>query len=136
MCDLAGVRARFPFLNDELAEFSARLPETLLMEGGRLRQFYKNVMRGFLPEAIIDKQKHGFGLPYMAFMNSHAPLRAMVCDGLSDLKSRRYFRREFLERLVSSAHHGRLSRHETVAWDLLVLELWMRSRSNAAVFHV
>ena len=60
MCELAGVRTRFPFLHDDLAEFSARLPETLLMEGGKLRQFYKDAMRGFLPDAIIDSIKQGF----------------------------------------------------------------------------
>jgi asparagine synthase (glutamine-hydrolysing) len=129
MCELAGVRTRFPFLHDDLAEFSARLPETLLMEGGKLRQFYKDAMRGFLPDAIIDKQKHGFGLPYTAFMNSHTPLRDLVCDSLTSLKRRGYFRAKFLDELTERARGGNLSGHETVAWDLVVLELWLASRT-------
>lgn len=128
MCELAGVRTRFPFLHDDLAEFSARLPETLLMEGGNLRQFYKDAMSGFLPDAIINKQKHGFGLPYTAFMNSHAPLRDLVCDSLTNLKGRKYFRAAFLDDLITRARDGNLSGHETVAWDLIVLELWLQSR--------
>lgn len=128
MCELAGVRTRFPFLNDDLAEFSASLPETLLMEGGKLRQFYKDSMRGFLPDAIIDKKKHGFGLPYTAFMNTHAPLRDVVCDSLANLKRRGYFRAKFLDDLTDRARIGNLSGHETVAWDLVVLDLWLESR--------
>jgi len=129
MCELAGVRTRFPFLNDDLAEFSARLPEKLLMEGGKLRRFYKDAMRGFLPDAIIDKQKHGFGLPYTAFMNSHPPLRELVCDSLTGLKRRGYFRTQFIDALIDRARVGQLSGHETVAWDLVVLDLWLEARS-------
>lgn len=129
MCELAGVRARFPLLNDDLAEFSASLPENLLMEGGTLRHFYKHAMRGFLPNAIIDKQKHGFGLPYLSFMNSHAPLRELTCDSLTNLKRRRYFRPEFLEGLIDRARRGALSSGETAAWDLVVLDLWLESRA-------
>lgn len=128
MCELAGVRTRFPFLQDELAEFSARLPEALLIERGELRKFYKDAMRGLLPEAIIKKQKQGFGLPYLAFMNSHQPLRTLVCDTLTTLKSRGYFRTDFLDGLIGHFRHGNLSQHVGVAWDLLVLGLWFESR--------
>jgi asparagine synthase (glutamine-hydrolysing) len=128
MAELAGVRARFPFLNDDLAEFSASLPEALLMAGGKLRHFYKQAMRGFLPDAIIDKQKHGFGLPYLAFMNSHPPLRELVCDSPTALKGWQYFRADFLDDLTRRAGTGRLAGHETVAWDLVVLALWLESR--------
>jgi asparagine synthase (glutamine-hydrolysing) len=128
MCELAGVRVRFPFLNDDLAELSAQLPETLLMEGGKLRQFYKDAMRGFLPEAVITKQKHGFGLPYTAYMNSHAPLRELICDCLEGLKREGYFRPEFLDQLKDRANTGTLSGHETIAWDLAVIGLWLNAR--------
>jgi asparagine synthase (glutamine-hydrolysing) len=125
MCELAGVRARFPFLDDDLAEFSAHLPEILLIEGGKLRAFYKEAMRNFLPDAILSKKKHGFGLPYATFMNTHAPLRELICDSLARLRGRRYFRPEFLDDLTDSARKGDLSRHWVVAWDLVALELWL-----------
>jgi asparagine synthase (glutamine-hydrolysing) len=128
MCELAGVRTRFPFLNDDLAEFSASLPETLLMEGGKLRQFYKDAMRGFLPDAIIAKQKHGFGLPSMVFMNSHPPLRDLVCDSLTNLKGCGYFLPQFLDDMTARARGGTLSGHENAAWDLVVLDRWLESR--------
>jgi asparagine synthase (glutamine-hydrolysing) len=128
MCELSGLRPRFPFLNDDLAEFSARLPESLLLQGGKLRQFYKQAMRNFLPDAIIEKQKHGFGLPYLLFMNSHAPLRDLACDSLTGLKTRGYFRKHFLDDLISRARLGSLTAHDTVAWDLVGLELWFESR--------
>ena len=127
MCELAGLRARFPFLHDDLVEFSARLPEDLLMQGGNLRQFYKNAMLGFLPIEIINKRKQGFGLPYLAFMNTYSPLRELICESLTGLKRRGFFRVDFLDNLVARARSANLSGHETVAWDLVVLELWLAS---------
>lgn len=129
MCELAGVRTRFPFLHDELAEFSARLPETLLIEGGELRRFYKRAMGDFLPKEIIAKKKHGFGLPYVTFMNTYMPMRELICDSLAKLKKRAYFQPAFLDGLIDRARAGILSGHEIVAWDLLVLELWLDSRT-------
>lgn len=128
MCELAGVRTRFPFLDDDLVEFSASLPETLLMENGKLRQFYKDAMSDFLPGEIINKTKHGFGLPYLSFMNSYAPLRDLVCDSLTNLKRHAYFRAQFLDALIASARQGQLSGHQIVAWDLVVMDLWLESR--------
>jgi asparagine synthase (glutamine-hydrolysing) len=98
------------------------------MEAGKLRQFYKDSMRGFLPDAIIDKKKHGFGLPYTAFMNSHVPLREVICDSLTNLKKTRYFNEKFLDELTDRVRHGRISGHETAAWDLVVLDRWLESR--------
>jgi asparagine synthase (glutamine-hydrolysing) len=109
-------------------EFSASLPETVLMEGGKLRHFYKLAMRGFLPDAIINKQKHGFGLPYLEFMNTHARLRELICDSLAALKNWRYFRADFLDDLSRWARSGQLSGHQAVTWDLVMLHLWLESR--------
>jgi asparagine synthase (glutamine-hydrolysing) len=129
MCELAGVRTRFPLLHDELAEFSARLPEDLLMEGGALRHFYKEAMKGFLPDKIINKTKHGFGMPYLDFMNSHGPLRTMVCDSLASLKKRGYFRAGYLDGLIDRARSGSLADQDSVAWDFVMLGLWLDSRA-------
>ena len=131
MCKVAGVRVRFPFLDEELIEFSASLPEALLIQGGRLRGFYKDAMRDMLPQEILKKKKHGFGLPYLEFMNANPQLRDLVCDTLGALKKRNYFREDFLEGLIAKARAEQISAHETVAWDLLVLELWLRDRGYA-----
>jgi asparagine synthase (glutamine-hydrolysing) len=131
MCELAEVRTRFPFLNEELAEFSAGLPENVLLEEGRLREFYKQAMRGFLPRAVIHKRKHGFGLPYLTLMNSHKPLGDLVCDSLNGLKTRGYFRNDFINDLIDRARRGCLSTYDTAAWDLVGLELWFEARENS-----
>ena len=48
-CELAGVRVKYPFLDDEVANFTANIPSRLFNQGGELRAFYKRVFSGFLP---------------------------------------------------------------------------------------
>ena len=51
-------------LDDALLEFSCRLPVEYKLRGLKLRWFFKEALRGFLPDEIITKKKHGFGLPF------------------------------------------------------------------------
>ncbi len=130
MCELAGVRVRYPFLDDDLVAFSARVPPDLLLEGGALRAFYKKALADFLPAEIIQKQKMGFGMPYLQLMRSYRPLSELVCDSLQSLKTRGFFRDAFLDAMTDGVRHDRPLRFGGVLWDLMVLELWFASRSK------
>jgi asparagine synthase (glutamine-hydrolysing) len=119
MCEAAGVRVRYPMLDDDLVAFSARVPERLLIGDGELRQFYKQSFGEFLPREIITKKKHGFGLPFIDFVRSHPPLRDLARDSLSALKSRGYFRPDYIDSLTADGAFG------GITWDLMILELWL-----------
>ena len=56
-------------------------------------------------------------------------MRDLIGDSLSALKRRRYFRGEFLDDLIARTRNCDLSGHHTAAWDLIVLELWLASRT-------
>jgi asparagine synthase (glutamine-hydrolysing) len=48
----------------------------------RLRHFFKKAMTGYLPREIIDKRKHGFGLPFGEWLSRSAALRDVVFTAL------------------------------------------------------
>jgi asparagine synthase (glutamine-hydrolysing) len=128
MCELAGVSVRYPMLDDDVIALSARIPSELLCAGGRLRGFYKDAFRDFLPPQILAKQKHGFGLPYLQFLSTDASLRELSCESLRRLTGYGYFRPEFLDRLINQLRN-RQDVDGTV-WDLVVLSLWLDSRRS------
>ncbi len=128
MCELAGVRVRYPFLDDELAEFSATIDPELLMRGGKLRWFYTHAVRDFLPQEILTKQKHGFGLPFLEYVASHGGLTDLFCDALGDLKKRPWFAASFLDSAIDTLRRADDPAIQSVAWDLVMLELWLQSR--------
>ncbi|MCG8503952.1 MAG: asparagine synthase-related protein [Sphingomonadales bacterium] len=125
MCRLAGVSVRFPMLDPELTAFAAGLPASLLMPAGRLRGFYKDSMAGFLPQAIIDKPKHGFGLPFTTWVVRDDGLRQMVGDLLAGMRKRRIMTDAYLDQLQAALHAEALTGLQDSAWDIAVLELWL-----------
>lgn len=127
-CELAGMEAAFPFLNDEMVAFSARLAPDLKLKGTRLRYFFKEALRNFLPDEIITKQKHGFGLPFGVWLQSHKPLQSLAADSLSDLKSRHIVRAGFIDKLLGEHLDEHAGYHGTMVWVLMMLEQWFRQR--------
>ncbi|MEW6254278.1 MAG: asparagine synthase C-terminal domain-containing protein, partial [Planctomycetota bacterium] len=86
MTEAAGVEVHYPLLDDRLVEFAHHLPVDYKVRGQTLRWFFKQALTDLLPEKIIKKTKHGFGLPFGVWSNQYAPLGELVGDSLSDFK--------------------------------------------------
>jgi len=125
-CELAGIEARYPLLDDAVVAFSAGLPPRLKLKGTRLRYFFKESLRGFLPEEIITKTKHGFGLPFGPWLQTHGPLRQLALDSLADLKSRGIIRPEFIDELTSTHVESHAGYYGSMVWVLMMLEHWLK----------
>ncbi len=126
MCQAAGVQIAFPMLTHALVEHSLRLRPDQKLKGRRLRHFFKESLRGFLPDEIIVKQKQGFGVPFGAWVLSHEALRARADDALRSLAARGLIRAEFLGRLRGELASGHAGYFGTMVWILMILELWLR----------
>jgi asparagine synthase (glutamine-hydrolysing) len=127
MCRVAGVGVRFPFLDQDVAEFSAQIPAEILMKGGQLRAFYKQAMRGFLPQEILDKKKHGFGMPYDLWIKTHPGIRQVLLDNVAAFRQRRYCNPGFIDGLMKDSDGGD-PRATGRVWDIMMLEMWLRER--------
>ena len=125
-CELAGVEVRFPLLNDDLVAFSARLPPDLKLRGTRLRYFFKRALQGFLPHEIISKTKHGFGMPFGRWLESHSPLRQLALDSVAELKSRHIVRPDFIDELTAVHVKSHADYYGSMVWVLMMLEQWLQ----------
>ncbi|ARO86834.1 asparagine synthase [Nitrosospira lacus] len=125
-CELAGMDVAFPLISDQITAFSLRLEPQLKLKGTKLRYFFKEALRGFLPEEIIAKQKHGFGLPFGVWLQHHKPLQALASDSLTDLKSRNIVRADFIDTLLGQHLDEHAGYHGTMVWVLMMLEQWYR----------
>jgi len=125
MCSLAGVRVSYPMLHPDVIDVSLKVHPDVKMPGGRLRQFYKEAMRGFLPDEILNKPKQGFGLPFGVWLKSDPAFADMIYSLLSDLKARRIVRPDVLDRLIEDQRSGHHSYFGYAIWDLAMLEAWL-----------
>jgi asparagine synthase (glutamine-hydrolysing) len=128
MCRHAGIEVAYPMLDDELVQFSCHVAATDKVRRGDLRRFYRRAMRGFLPDAVIDKKKHGFGLPFGVWTRSHAGLHRLASTSIDALKARRIFEPAFLDRVLSLHRDVHAAYYGELVWILMVLELWFQHR--------
>ncbi|MGH8796999.1 MAG: asparagine synthase-related protein [Caldimonas sp.] len=130
---LAGVEAAFPLLDDDLLAFSMRLNSDYKLKGLKLRWFFKEALRGFLPDEIITKKKHGFGLPFGVWVNRHAGLRKRAADSLGSLRERGIVRPEFLDALLKTHLPAHPGYYGEMVWILIMLEQWLQSRTSSGL---
>jgi asparagine synthase (glutamine-hydrolysing) len=130
-CELAGLSVSFPLLDNRVVAFSLGLEPRMKLRGRTLRYFFKEALREFLPPAVITKEKHGFGLPFGDWVVSHASLRQLAFDSLSDLRRRRMLDAPFLDDLPQLlAAHPRY--YGTMVWILMMLEQWFAHHAPGA----
>ncbi|PHV05298.1 asparagine synthase [Janthinobacterium sp. BJB412] len=132
-CELAGMQVAFPFLDDAMVAFSTRLTPAQKLNGTQLRYFFKEALRGFLPEAILRKQKHGFGLPFGVWLQDHAGLRELAGASLHSLAKRGVVRPAFIEQLLSQHLREHAGYHGTMVWVLMMLEQWYQQHEDRRV---
>jgi asparagine synthase (glutamine-hydrolysing) len=128
---LAGVDVGFPLLDDELVDFSLRLAPSYKLRGLRLRWFFKEALRDFLPRETIAKKKHGFGLPFGVWISSYAPLRALALTSARDLADRQVVRQDFVDRLFSRYLPDHPGYYGEMAWQFMMLEQWLQRHRPA-----
>ena len=124
MCDLAGITVHFPLLDDALIDYSLRVPSSAKLRRFELRSFYKQSMRNFLPREIIDKTKHGFGLPFGEWLKQDDDLRDLVADRIAALKTRGVFSSDYLEKLREQHASQHAAYFGNLVWVLAMFEEW------------
>jgi asparagine synthase (glutamine-hydrolysing) len=128
MSELAGVRPRFPFLDRSVAEMSGAIPARLKVKGFEKRYLFKRAFRELLPREVIEKKKHGFGIPVAVWMKSDRRMRELTHDvlGSSRTYERGLIRRDFVKDLLSKHEDDKTAFYGDTLWTFLALELWFR----------
>lgn len=128
MCELAGVSVSFPMLDDRVVNHAIGIPPDDLMPGHQLRGYYKQAMRGFLPDRILNKSKHGFGLPFGWWMNSDDSLRKLTHDAVLAFADRGIVRKSFCIDFLENKARQAPGYYGELIWIIVSLELWLASR--------
>ncbi|HKZ68631.1 MAG TPA: asparagine synthase (glutamine-hydrolyzing) [Anaerolineales bacterium] len=119
----ASLEARSPFLDHVLIEFAVAMPVDFKLRNGVSKYILKKAFAGKLPNEIIYRQKHGFGMPVGKWF------RTTLCEYLTDtLLSPRAAQRGLLNPIVLQRMvNGHLSGgrdYGFALWTLMMLEVW------------
>jgi asparagine synthase (glutamine-hydrolysing) len=128
---LAGVRAAFPLLDERLVDVSLRLPPWLKVRGTRLRYFFKEALRDFLPPEIITKKKHGFALPFGVWLLSDRRLKAFAMSSLEGLRDRGVIEPGVLDVVAEPRSAPHAAYYGELVWIMMMLELWLQAHASS-----
>jgi asparagine synthase (glutamine-hydrolysing) len=122
------LEARSPMCDQELMELAARLPMARKVVGQTTKALFKEAMRPWLPDSVIDRPKMGFMIPMADWLGA-----GLAADVLLDPRTlqRGLFREERLRALVAEHRNGS-GDHQYRIWTLLMLELWFRTYVDRA----
>ena len=124
---LASVSVGFPMLDARLMDYALRMPPDSKVKGLRLRWFFKEALRGFLPDATLSKKKQGFGLPFGVWATRHDGLRRLAADSLGSLSTRGIVRPAFLKELLEERLASHPGYYGEMIWILMMLEQWIQA---------
>lgn len=122
---LAKIEVGFPMLDEELLMFSLKLPADYKLKGLKLRWFFKEALRGFLPDEILIKKKQGFGLPFGVWATKHQGLRGLAEDSVRGLVDRKILRSDFVDALLTRQLYEHPGYYGEMIWIAMMLEQWL-----------
>ena len=119
------LEVRPPFLDHRIVEFAATLPERMKIRGMQQKFVLRDLMRGKLPEIILNRKKTGFDIPTHDWfrgtlrellMDTLTP-EAIAATGIFDARAIDALIRDHMERRINVGYH---------LWGLMTLFLWMK----------
>ncbi len=121
----AGIEARMPFIDHQLADYLSHLPDNMRIRGLGGKWLLRQAMRPVLPSAVLNRPKVGFRVPVNLWFRGK--LRGWVSELLlgSGSTTRDWYQLDHLVRIVGEHASGRHN-HEKAIWMLVTLELFQQ----------
>jgi len=122
----AGVEVRVPFLDLDLVDFAAHIPNKFKQRGSVGKWVLKKAMEPYLPKEVIYRPKTGFGAPLRTWMKHD--LRELLGDLLSieSLNKRGLFSAQAVQQLIMDNDNDKIDASYTLL-SLLCIEIWCRA---------
>lgn len=128
MCEVAGIDVVYPMLDNRLQDAACRIPGPDKMRGRRLRGFYKEATHDFLPHEVLNKSKHGFGLPFGPWFAKSDTLRNQMVERLDSFSDRNIIRKEYIDSVRQATVGVHPGYFGGMIWVIVILESWLAAR--------
>ena len=120
-----GLEARVPFLDHQLVELAAACPPELKLKH-QGKGVLKEIARGRIPDAVIDRPKGYFPMPALKYVRGE--FYQFMADTLNSQSSRErgIFSRPYLDRLMAQPEKYFTRLNGSKLWHSALLEYWLQ----------
>jgi asparagine synthase (glutamine-hydrolysing) len=117
------LEGREPFLDHRVIEWAAQLPMDYKYNNGNKKFIIKEIVHKYIPKAMMDRPKMGFGIPIAAWLEKE--LKPFVDKYFDEafIKHQQLFNNTEVQRIKKSFYGGKKERAEKV-WFLLMFQMW------------
>ncbi|MFQ5644430.1 MAG: N-acetylglutaminylglutamine amidotransferase [Thiogranum sp.] len=126
-----GLEARVPFLDHELVELVVRMPSELkLRDHGKYP--LKQLARGLVPDAVIDRPKAYFPVPALKFVQGR--FLEFMRDLLNSraCRERGLYSESYVQSILDDPEHNLTRLNGSKLWHLAALEFWLQRNVDGA----
>lgn len=122
----ASLEVRVPFMDIELMQLAARIPERYKLRGNVTKSVFKKAMSPYLGRDILYRSKTGFGAPLRKWMAGD--LKPIIDNLLSEerVRQRGLFSPVEIRRLLAENAADKAD-HAYLIYCLLTLEIWQQT---------
>ncbi len=117
------LEGREPFLDQRVIEWAAQLPMEYKYNNGNKKFIIKEIVHKYLPKAMMDRPKMGFGIPIGAWLQKD--LKPFVDNYFDEsfILKQGIFNYNEVQRIKKLFYTGRIERAEKI-WYLLMFQMW------------
>jgi asparagine synthase (glutamine-hydrolysing) len=118
------LETRAPFLDHRVAEFSWSLPLSMKIKQGQSKWLVRQVLKQYVPEALINRPKMGFGMPLDQWLRK--PLREWAEHLLNPeiLSQQGFFHSQPIQKKWQE-HLSEKRNWQRPLWNILMFQAWL-----------
>ncbi|MCF2908829.1 asparagine synthase (glutamine-hydrolyzing) [Pseudoalteromonas sp. DL2-H2.2] len=126
------LETRVPMLHSEIIKFAWELPLNMKVRDGQDKWILKQVLNRYVPQALFDRPKKGFGVPLGAWLKG--PLK----EWAEDLLDRKVLQRQgFLDAdevdEMWKEHISERYDHSSKLWTVLMFQDWYKNTHHGKI---
>mgnify|MGYP001165181364 FL=1 len=112
------LEARVPFLDHNLVQKTIDLPKNIKIKKNNLKFLLKDIIKGLLPNEIINRKKQGFGLPLKEWFEDGLGINEK--EIINEFVDRtKFFNKQTIQKIIKRKGDTRL-------WFILNLAIWWK----------
>ncbi len=123
------LETRVPLLDHRVVEFAWRIPLSAKLNSSGTKSVLRNVLYRYVPKALVDRPKMGFGVPIDSWLRG--PLKSWADDLLDPARLRRegFLKPELIQQRWQEHQSGKRGWHYPL-WDVLMFQAWLQANGN------